>query len=165
MELGSGSNRELQGGLNRAVTVKLILLGLQTQGVTQMKFNVQHKPFRAQGSGLDYDCKAIHAALKAAQDGSTVFFPNGTYLVSKSLSITRKEITVLGEFASQTALVSFTQIVCVCFPQKASVERSVMMSVASCMNTVALNKQPTAYRPTKASTGPCESKYAAAVSV
>lgn len=70
-----------------------------------MKINVQHPPFRAKGNGIDDDYQAVQAALDAAQDGDTVFFPNGTYLVSKSLSITHKEISVLGEFASQTALV------------------------------------------------------------
>ena len=70
-----------------------------------MKTNVKHPPFRAQANGTDDDYHAIQAALNAAEDGDTVFFPNGTYLVSKSLSIANKEIAVLGEFTSQTVLV------------------------------------------------------------
>ncbi len=54
------------------------------------------KLFGARGDGVSDDTSAINAAIAAASTGGTVFFPNGTYVISGSLIINTDNIRLLG---------------------------------------------------------------------
>lgn len=53
------------------------------------------KAYGAEGNGTTNDTAAIQNALNAAPAGSTVFFPCGSYLITSTLSVTKK-ISVVG---------------------------------------------------------------------
>jgi hypothetical protein len=53
------------------------------------------KWFGALGNGVNDDTSAVAAVLNAAPDSSTVLFPEGTYLMSALVSITKVNLTVV----------------------------------------------------------------------
>lgn len=65
-------------------------------GVTVGQINVF--TYGARGDGITDDTAAIQAAIDATESssGGTVFFPPGTYLLSTTLVVNRKNVTLLG---------------------------------------------------------------------
>jgi polygalacturonase len=55
------------------------------------------KEFGAKGDGAMNDTRAIQAVIKAAPDGSTIYFPAGTYILSNFLVNNRSRLSFRGE--------------------------------------------------------------------
>jgi len=51
--------------------------------------NVKNAPYNAKGDGVTDDSEAIKAAIAACPTGQVVFFPEGSYLVKKIISISK----------------------------------------------------------------------------
>lgn len=89
-----------QGGIQAAElrqTLTAIVDGsynLVDDGVPVTAINV--KKFGAKGNGTTDDTEAIYAAIESAPEGSTVFFPAGTYITNSTLNIS-KPVTLLGQ--------------------------------------------------------------------
>lgn len=70
--------------------------GVPTNVEAKLSQYVSVKDFGAVGDGVADDTAAIQAALDAAPEGSAVYFPNGTYIISSAL-IVDKAITLYGD--------------------------------------------------------------------
>ena len=66
--------------------------------------NVKNAPYNAVGNGIADDYSAITNAIAKCANGKAVFFPAGTYLVSKQIKIENKSIVLRGAGASSTRL-------------------------------------------------------------
>ncbi|MDH3443514.1 MAG: right-handed parallel beta-helix repeat-containing protein [Deltaproteobacteria bacterium] len=58
---------------------------------------VSVKAFGAKGDGVSDDTRAIQAAIDSAQEGTTIRFPSGTYLVANFRVKNRKGLSFLGD--------------------------------------------------------------------
>lgn len=62
------------------------------------------KDFGAVGDGVTNDTAAFQAAYNAANDGSVIFVPSGSYLITSSLGVTKNVVWVIyGKAAGPTA--------------------------------------------------------------
>jgi hypothetical protein len=68
---------------------------------------VTSPPYGAVGDGIKDDTSALQAAFDACASNQVVFIPQGTYRVSRSLSITAKCITIRGAGPGKTIIDSF----------------------------------------------------------
>lgn len=70
---------------------------------------VNVKDFGAVGDGTTNDTTAIQAAITAASSvGDVVFFPNGTYLISSTLTISVNRILLVGQGRDNTTIKTST---------------------------------------------------------
>jgi hypothetical protein len=88
-------------------TVTIIGTGIRGPAGTPIGLSVSD--YGATGNGTTDDTAAINACLAAATDGMIVFFPAGTYLLSKDVNgymvkVTKKHITLLGQGRDKTIL-------------------------------------------------------------
>ena len=60
--------------------------------------------FGAQGNGIADDTEAVLSAIREIENGSVLYFPNGSYLLTDMLRITRGNFTILGEGSDNTTL-------------------------------------------------------------
>ncbi|MCX7001988.1 MAG: glycosyl hydrolase family 28-related protein, partial [bacterium] len=69
-------------------------------------FNVRNAPYNAYGDGVHDDSLAVWKALRAATNanGSVVYFPAGTYLLSTQLVITSSKVLLRGDGTNTTVL-------------------------------------------------------------
>jgi len=93
-------NSETAGmiGFSQAATYPQGTVGLSLQRMV----NVKDAPFNATGDGVTDDTAAINAAIAAAESGSTLFFPQGVYMVDP-ITIT-KQVRLLGQTTRQASV-------------------------------------------------------------
>ncbi len=67
-------------------------------GIPYGTYDVRQSPYGAKGDGVTDDTAAIQAAINACQasGGGVVYFPEGTYLISATLSITADDVHLIG---------------------------------------------------------------------
>lgn len=89
------------------------LVGYNEGGVGSVNRTVQDrlrdyvsvKDFGAVGNGVNDDTAAIQAAINSFASGNgTVFFPQGTYLTTSTLSVTRDRINLIGDGVRVSAI-------------------------------------------------------------
>jgi hypothetical protein len=66
--------------------------------------NVKLAPYNAKGDGVTDDTKAIQAALDAAQANEVVYLPESTYLIGRTLNISRPNISIRGDGPASTII-------------------------------------------------------------
>ena len=83
------SRRAVLSGLTYAAAGQRVTAGTIPAGSSPAGSYTNVRDFGAQGDGTSDDTRAIQAAIAAAPPGGTVWFPAGTYLVSKTLVLRR----------------------------------------------------------------------------
>lgn len=79
----------LLGATAAGVGVGALAFPTVAAAATAAQYNVQSSPYEARGDGSTDDWRAIQEAINAARGagGGTVYFPAGTYIVSRTLTL------------------------------------------------------------------------------